>query len=90
MSSAPAASPEQLPARMINEFSYCPRLFYLEYVQQEWDHSADTLEGKAAEATFWTLRIMQGLLGSTDPTDMAALRDALGERLSGDRRRDAA
>ncbi|HLG16535.1 MAG TPA: Dna2/Cas4 domain-containing protein [Blastocatellia bacterium] len=46
MSSAPAASPEQLPARMINEFSYCPRLFYLEYVQHEWDHSADTLEGK--------------------------------------------
>jgi CRISPR-associated protein Cas1 len=46
MSSAQAASPEQLPARMINEFSYCPRLFYLEYVQQEWDHSADTLEGK--------------------------------------------
>jgi CRISPR-associated protein Cas1 len=31
---------------MINEYSYCPRLFYLEYVQQEWDHSADTLEGK--------------------------------------------
>jgi hypothetical protein len=47
------------------------------------------LEGKAAEATFWSLRIMQGLLGSTDPTDMAALRDALGERF-GDRRRDAA
>src|SRR5882672_2722895 len=46
MSSAPASSPEQFPARMINEFSYCPRLFYLEYVQQEWDHSADTLEGK--------------------------------------------
>jgi hypothetical protein len=48
------------------------------------------LEGKAAEATFWTLRIMQGLLGSTDPTDMAALRDGLGERFFGDRRRDAA
>ncbi len=31
---------------MINEFAYCPRLFYLEYVQQEWDHSADTLEGR--------------------------------------------
>jgi CRISPR-associated protein Cas1 len=30
---------------MINEYCYCPRLFYLEYVQQEWDHSADTLEG---------------------------------------------
>lgn len=48
------------------------------------------LEGKAAESTFWTLRVMQGLLGSTDPTDMAALRDALGERFFGDRRRDAA
>ena len=31
---------------MLNEFAYCPRLFYLEYVQQEWRHSADTLEGK--------------------------------------------
>lgn len=39
-------SPEQLPARMLNEFAYCPRLFYLEYVQQEWDHSVDTLEGR--------------------------------------------
>ncbi len=46
MSSTQSVSPEQFPARMINEFSYCPRLFYLEYVQQEWDHSADTLEGK--------------------------------------------
>jgi len=39
-------SPLQIPARMLNEFAYCPRLFYLEYVQQEWDHSSDTLEGK--------------------------------------------
>ncbi|MEK6299905.1 MAG: CRISPR-associated endonuclease Cas1 [Acidobacteriota bacterium] len=46
MSSTQSVSPEQFPARMINEFTYCPRLFYLEYVQQEWDHSADTLEGK--------------------------------------------
>ena len=36
------------------------------------------LEGKAAEATFWTLRLMRGLGGSTLPTDAAALRDALG------------
>jgi hypothetical protein len=38
------------------------------------------LEGKAAEAAFWTLRLMQGLGGSAAPTDMAALRDALGNR----------
>lgn len=37
---------DQLPARMINEYSYCPRLFYLEYVQQEWAHSVDTLDGR--------------------------------------------
>jgi CRISP-associated protein Cas1 len=46
MSIAASDSPEQLPARMLNEFAYCPRLFYLEYVQHEWAHSADTLEGK--------------------------------------------
>ncbi|HEX8734147.1 MAG TPA: CRISPR-associated endonuclease Cas1 [Pyrinomonadaceae bacterium] len=36
---------EPIPARMINEFAYCPRLFYLEYVQREWSESADTLDG---------------------------------------------
>src|SRR5437660_5717735 len=39
-------SVEQIPARMLNEFAYCPRLFYLEHVQQEWAHSADTLDGR--------------------------------------------
>jgi len=37
---------EQIPARMVNEYTYCPRLFYLEYVQQEWQHNTDTLEGR--------------------------------------------
>ncbi|MGH9969302.1 MAG: CRISPR-associated endonuclease Cas4g/Cas1g [Pyrinomonadaceae bacterium] len=46
MSLAASDSPDQIPARMLNEFTYCPRLFYLEYVQQEWDYSTDTLEGK--------------------------------------------
>jgi CRISPR-associated protein Cas1 len=31
---------------MVNEYTYCPRLFYLEYVQQEFRHSADTLDGR--------------------------------------------
>jgi len=35
-----------LPVRMVNEFSYCPRLAYLEWVQGEWAESADTVEGK--------------------------------------------
>jgi CRISPR-associated protein Cas4 len=37
--------PELLPARMLNEFVYCPRLFHLEWVQGEWEESADTLSG---------------------------------------------
>ena len=39
-------TPAQLPARMLNEYAYCPRLFYLEYVQQEFQHSVDTLDGR--------------------------------------------
>jgi CRISPR-associated protein Cas1 len=35
-----------IPVRMVNEFAYCPRLFYLEWVQGEFAHSDDTLEGK--------------------------------------------
>jgi CRISP-associated protein Cas1 len=35
-----------LPARMVNEYQYCPRLAYLEWVQGEWADSADTVEGR--------------------------------------------
>ena len=34
-----------LPARMVNEYVYCPRLAYLEWVQGEWAESADTVAG---------------------------------------------
>jgi CRISPR-associated protein Cas1 len=46
MSLITVAMPEQIPARMLNEYTYCPRLFYLEYVQQEFEHNADTLDGR--------------------------------------------
>src|ERR1700750_1514605 len=46
MSDEIADGVEQIPARMINEFAYCPRLFYLEHVQGEWAHNADTLDGR--------------------------------------------
>lgn len=41
-------TPSVIPARMLNEYAYCPRLAYLEWVQGEWADSADTLEGKHA------------------------------------------
>lgn len=37
-----------LPVRMLNEYQYCPRLAYLEWVQGEWADSADTVEGRHA------------------------------------------
>lgn len=37
-----------LPARMVNEYQYCPRLAYLEWVQGEWADSSDTVQGRHA------------------------------------------
>ena len=45
-SQRPAGAPELVPARMLNEFTYCPRLCYMEWVQGEFAHSADTLDGR--------------------------------------------
>ena len=35
-----------IPARMVNEFVYCPRLAYLMWTQGEWSETGDTVEGK--------------------------------------------
>lgn len=49
----PSFSPEPddataiLPARMLNEFVYCPRLFYYEFVEGLFVHNADTLHGRS-------------------------------------------
>lgn len=42
---AQLGAPDYLPARMLNEFVYCPRLFFLEWVEGLFAHNADTLEG---------------------------------------------
>ena len=39
--------PDYLPARMVNEFVYCPRLFFYEWVEGLFRESVDTVEGKA-------------------------------------------
>ena len=41
---APEA-PELIPVRMLNEFTYCPRLGYLEWIQGEFADNLETLEG---------------------------------------------
>ena len=35
-----------VPARMVNEWVYCPRLAYLEWVEGEWAESSDTAAGR--------------------------------------------
>lgn len=47
----PAGADEPLvPARRINEWRYCPRLAYLEWVEGAWAANADTAEGMRAHA----------------------------------------
>ena len=41
------AEPQQIPARMLNEFVYCQRLFYYEFVEGVFVENADTLRGGA-------------------------------------------
>ena len=43
----PVANQDQLvPARMVNEFVYCPRLAYLMWSQAEWADTGDTVDGR--------------------------------------------
>lgn len=44
--SEPLEVPELIPARMLNEFIYCPRLFYLEWVSVLWAPNPDTAAGR--------------------------------------------
>lgn len=41
----PVELPDYLPARMVNEYVYCPRLFFYEFVDGLFRESADTVEG---------------------------------------------
>lgn len=47
---APPATAETplVPVRMVNEWVYCPRLAFLEWVDGEWADSGDTEEGRRA------------------------------------------
>lgn len=48
VSTAPV--PELLPARMLNEFVYCPRLFFYEWVEGLFADNAETVEGALRHA----------------------------------------
>lgn len=67
--------PLLVPARMLNEFAYCPRLAYLEWVEGDFADNADTVEGRARH------RAVDRPTGALpDPETLAAQNDS-GERL---------
>ncbi len=72
--------PGLVPARMVNEFSYCPRLFHLEWVQSVFEHNADTVEGA------WRHRAVDKVAGSVpDAENSADLRRATSVSLGSER-----
>jgi CRISPR-associated protein Cas1 len=58
---------DPIPARMLNEFIYCPRLFYYEFVEGVFVENADTLRGKALH-----MRVDQGTGALPEPKSPAA------------------
>src|SRR5579884_4406205 len=61
-----AELPDYLPARMVNEFVYCPRLFFYEWIDGIFVESADTVEGAAQHA-----RVDRPGKGLPKPADLA-------------------
>lgn len=43
--SQPPVLPDLIPVRMLNEFTYCRRLGYLEFVHGEWEDNLETKQG---------------------------------------------
>ncbi len=61
---------DPIPARMLNEFVYCPRLFYYEFVESVFVESADTVRGAALHR-----RVDAGRGELPPPVDTARRRD---------------
>lgn len=75
------AVPQLIPARMLNEFIYCPRLFFLEWVSVLWADNADTVAGR------YTHRVVDRVGGSVpDPeSENDVLKEARAVDVSSER-----
>ncbi|MHB8290024.1 MAG: CRISPR-associated endonuclease Cas4g/Cas1g [Acidimicrobiales bacterium] len=79
MSDAGVVVPRLVPARMVNEFSYCPRLFYLEWVQCRWEDNPDTALGR------YEHRRVDRASGAVPPPDAGDFSRATSVELSSER-----
>ena len=50
MTDPPSTEIPLVPVRMVNEWVYCPRLAYLEWVDGEWADTGDTEDGRRIHA----------------------------------------
>lgn len=75
----PRTVPDLVPARMVNEFTYCRRLFHLEWVQARWDDNRDTVEGR------WHHRAVDVEAGSVPPAGDGQVKVARSVELSSSR-----
>lgn len=66
-----ASMPLQVPARMVNEFAYCPRLFFLEWVQGRFEANPDTALGSYEHRA---VDVERGIAPA--PTESHSLREA--------------
>jgi CRISP-associated protein Cas1 len=71
--------PELVPARMLNEYAYCPRLFFLEWVDSLWASNADVAEGDRRH------RLADSGGGAAPLPDEGELRAARSVELSSER-----
>src|ERR1022692_4891246 len=74
--------PDYLPARMVNEYAYCPRLFFYEWVEGLFAESVDTVEGaiqhRRVDAKATGLPLRRGSMARRQTT----LRDRLSHNRS--------
>ena len=70
---APARGEDEtlVPVRMVNEWVYCPRLAYLEWVEGEWADTGDTAQGRRVHRRVDTER---GSLPAPEETDQEFAR----------------
>ena len=66
--------PDMIPVRMLNEFTYCPRLGYLEWVEGEWAGNLETMEG-----TFGHRRVDQAPKRAARKDDRGSSKAAEGD-----------
>jgi len=72
--------PGLVPARMLNEFTYCKRLFHMEWVQARFEHNPDTAEG------VWRHRVVDDKAGKVPlPDDEGEFRKATSVMLGSER-----